>query len=179
MFRYRYAGRLGLLILVFAVTDGQRAAAQIQPKSRDELVAAARRIIAAARFATFVTVDADGQPQARIMDPFAPDSQMVIWIGTNRRSRKVGQVEKEDRVALSYFDAASMAYVTLTGRAQMVDDTEEKTRRFKPEWAALYPDRARDYVLLRVTPERLELISERDGIGFTDFMLWIPPVVKF
>ena len=179
MFRLSYAARLGLMTLAVAVIGSERAAAQNQSRSREELLAAARRIIASARYATFVTIDAEGQPQARIMDPFAPDSQMVIWLGTNRRSRKVAHVEKEERVALSYFDAASMAYVTITGRAQLVDNAEETARRFKPEWTAFYPNRARDYVLVKVTPERLELISELDGIGFTDFSSWRPPAVKF
>jgi general stress protein 26 len=179
MFSFGYASRVALLILACAVAGGERASAQSHPKSRDELLDAARRIIASARFAMLVTVDAEGQPQARMMDPFAPDSQMVIWIGTNPRSRKVAEVEKEARVALSYFDAASLAYVTITGRAHLVDDPEEKAQRFKPEWAGIYPNRAQDYVLLKVTPERLELISEREGVGFTDSLSWRPPVVKF
>ena len=174
-----YAARVGMLAAAFALAGGERAAAQDAARSRDELLAAARRIIAAARFATFVTVDADGRPQARIMDPFEPDSRMVIWLGTHRRSRKVAQVEKDDRVALSYLDAASNAYVTITGRARLVDDAGEKARRFKPEWGAIYADRARDYVLLKVTPERLELISERDRIGFADHVSWRPYAVTF
>lgn len=179
MWDSRYLARSALLVLAFAVASGETAEAQNRPASRDELLDVARRIIAAARFATFVTVDTAGQPQARIMDPFAPDSQMVIWIGTNPRSRKVAQLEKNNRVALTYFDAASMAYVTITGRAERVDDAAEKARRFKPEWAPFYPDPARDYVLLKVTPEGLELISERAGVGFADPRFWRPPAVKF
>jgi general stress protein 26 len=100
-------------------------------------------------------------------------------MGTHRRSRKVADVEKEDRVAFTYLDATSMGYATLTGRARLVDDAEEAARRFKPEWTAMYPNRARDYVLLKVTPDRLELIREREGIGFTDTVSWRPAAVRF
>jgi general stress protein 26 len=156
------------------------ASAQTPPaKSRAELLAAARAIMDSARFASFVTVDEQGQPQSRIVDPFAPDSDFTIWIGTNPRSRKVAQVQKSERVALSYFDHARLRYVTLLGRADVVTDDEAKRKYFKPEWAAFYPDRTRDYVLLRIRPERLELISESDGIGFTDFVTWRPPAVTF
>ncbi|HEY0672063.1 MAG TPA: pyridoxamine 5'-phosphate oxidase family protein [Longimicrobiales bacterium] len=155
------------------------AAAQQPPKSRNELLSAARRIMEAARFATFVTVDESGQPQSRLVDPFAPDSAMVVWIGTNPRTRKVAQLQKNARVALTYFDRQAMAYVTILGRAQLVNDAKEKQSRFKPEWSAFYPERDRDYTLIKVVPERLELISERDGVGFTDAASWRPPVVDF
>lgn len=166
------------VVTLIAIGNGD-AAAQQPPKSRAELLTAARRIIEAARYATFVTVDESGQPQSRLVDPFAPDSAMVIWIGTNPRTRKVAQVQKNARVALTYFDSQAMAYVTILGRAQLVNDANEKQSRFKPEWSAFYPDRERDYALIKVVPERLELISERDRIGFSDIASWRPPAVQF
>lgn len=175
----RQLRRPAFLAMIFALVANANAGGQEGGKSRDELLAAARRIIASARFATLVTVDPEGQPQARIVDPFAPDSQMVIWIGTNPRTRKVAQIEREPRVALSYFDAKSLGYATILGRAQVVENAEEKRRHFKPEWADYYPDRDRDYVLIKVVPEALELISEKDGVGMVDPRSWRPPAVRF
>jgi len=59
------------------------AAAQRTPAA---LKAAARDIIHAARYAALITVDADGRPQARTVEPFEPDAQMVVWFATNPRT---------------------------------------------------------------------------------------------
>lgn len=38
----------------------------------------ARQTIEKARYATFATVDENGQPRTRIVDPFVPDKKFVI-----------------------------------------------------------------------------------------------------
>jgi general stress protein 26 len=164
-----------LLFLGFALTNSL--AAQARPVSRDSLLHAARDIMAAARYAALITVDAGGAPQARTVDVFAPDSAMVVRIGTNRRTRKVEEIRGNPQVALYYYDPASMGYVTLRGRARLVDDSTQKARYWKPEWAGLYQDRARDYLLITVIPERLEIVSIRHGIT-GDQATWRPPTVN-
>ena len=146
--------------------------------SRDALLAAARDVIAAARYTTLITLDSTGHPQARAVDPFAPDDDFVVWIGTNRRTRKVGEIRRDPRVTLYYFDELSAAYVTIRGTARVVTDSAETARRWKPEWEAFYPDRAADYVLIAVTPRRLEIVSEELGI-VGDPRTWAPPAVEF
>ena len=71
-----------------------------QPTPRATLIAAAREIIAAARFCALVTVDDSGQPHARGMDPFEPDEDFTIWMGTNRHTRKVREIARDPRVTL-------------------------------------------------------------------------------
>ena len=171
--------RTVLLTCALAFAGINDVPAQNPAKSREELLAVARAIMESARFAAFVTVDEHGRPQSRIVDPFVPDSDFTVWIGTNPRSRKVAQIQKAPQVALSYFDHQKMRYVTLLGRAEVVDDEQARRTHFKTEWTSFYPDRSRDYTLIRIRPERLELISESDGIGFTDAVLWRPPAVTF
>jgi general stress protein 26 len=145
--------------------------------SRDSLLVAARAIITAVRYTTLITLDSTGHPQARAIDPFAPDGDFVVRIGTNRRTRKVGEIGRDPRVTLYYFDELSAAYVTIRGTATIVTDPAETARHWKPEWEAFYPDRA-DYVLIAVTPLRLEIVSE--GLGIVgDPVTWAPPVVEF
>jgi general stress protein 26 len=154
------------------------AAAQEAPGfSRDTLLAAAREIMAAARYLALITLDSAGHPQARAIDPFAPDGDFVVRIGTNRRTRKVAEIARDPRVTLYYFDELSAAYVTIRGTARVVTDSAETARHWKPEWAAFYPDRA-EYVLIAVTPARLEVVSEGRGI-VGDPMTWAPPAVVF
>jgi general stress protein 26 len=83
-------------------------------------------------------------------------------------------------VTLSYFDAKTMGYVTLLGRAVLVTDPAEKAKRWKDDWAKIYKDRNRgdDYLLIRVAPIRLEVSAEGEGVK-NDPKTWRAAVVEF
>jgi general stress protein 26 len=149
-----------------------------KPVARERVINAAREIMAAARYCALITVDATGRAHARTLDPFAPDEQMVVWLATNPRSRKVAEIRRNPRVTLYYFDREGQGYVTVYGGARLVNDPQEKTKRWKTEWQAFYPDREKDYLLIAVTPERMEVVSETKGIA-GDSKTWRPPAVSF
>ncbi len=148
--------------------------AQSESSEPARLRSVARELMTSARYAALITVDSTGAAQARTIDPFAPDDAMVVWFATNPRTRKVAEITRDPRVTLYYFSTQHLGYVTLRGRARLVNDPVEKQRRWKPEWAAFYPDRERDYLLVVVTPERLEIVSPAQGI-VGDSLTWRPP----
>ena len=82
--------------------------------------------------------------------------------------------------AQHYFHAASSSYVTVLGRAAPVTDAAEKARRWKASWAPFYPRDARgsDFMLIRVTPSRLEISSNSRGMT-SDPKTWLPVVIDF
>jgi PPOX class probable F420-dependent enzyme len=149
-------------------------AAQAAP-SRAQVSEAAKDVMQTARYATLVTIGEDGRPQARIVDPFVPDSAFAIWIGTNPLTRKVAEIRRDPRVTLLYFNAAAGEYVTVHGTATFVTDSAAKARHWKAEWAAFYPDgpRGDGYLLIRVRPARLEVVSPRHGL-LNDPKTWRP-----
>ena len=147
-------------------------------RSRKELIAAAREIIATARYCALITVDSKGRAHARTMDPFPPDENLVIWFGTNPKSRKVAEIRRHRRVTLYYFDRESPGYVTISGFARLVNNPAEKARHWKDEWKAFYPDREKGYLLIAVTPQELEIVNEKKGI-VGDAHFWTPPTVRF
>jgi general stress protein 26 len=112
------------------------------------------------------------------MDPFPPDSQFMIWMGTNRMSRKVEDIRRDSRVLVYYQDPGGAGYVTIAGRARLVDDPIERERRWKSEWEAFYTDREATYLLIAVTPERLEVVNYRAGVA-GDSVTWGVPAVEF
>jgi general stress protein 26 len=65
------------------------------------------------------------------MDAFAPGEDLVVWLGTNPKSRKVAEIRHNNRVALYYFVATERSYVTITGIARLVNDPQEKAKRWK------------------------------------------------
>jgi general stress protein 26 len=169
-----------LVLLLFAPSIASTTQSQEskKPLTRGELIAAAREIMTAARYCALITLDSSSRPQARTLDPFPPDENMVVWLGTNPRSRKVAEIRRNPRVTLYYFDREAQAYVTISGTARLVNDPKEKARRWKDEWKDFYPDRAKDYLLIAVRPEKLEVVSVKKGI-VGDPNTWKPPVVSF
>ena len=164
------------LALLTPVTHAQ--SSQAPRLDRQSLLATAREIMKTARYCALVTLDPKGRPHARTMDPFAPEENMVVWFGTNASSRKVAEIRRNQRVTLYYFVAADQAYVTISGRARIVSDGAEKTPHWKDEWKNFYPNREKNYLLIAVVPEKLEVISVKEGIN-GDTITWTPPAVKF
>jgi len=151
-----------------------------QPRqlSRDQLIAEAREIMTTTRYCALITIDASGRAQARTMDAFAPDDDMVVWFGTNPLSRKVAEIRRRSQVTLYYFDRENQAYVTIRGIARLVNDANEKARRFKDDWKTFYPDREKGYMLIEVRPVTLEVVNVKKGI-VGDPKTWRPPTVSF
>jgi general stress protein 26 len=145
---------------------------------RAAVLKVAREVMQQARYCDMVTIGEGGQPQARVIDAFAPEADMTVWIATNPLSRKVAEIRKDPRVTLLYFNPNAMAYVTLIGRAALVTDPAEKAKRWKDDWAALYKEKNRgdDYLLVKITPTRLEVSAEGLGVK-NDPKTWQPVVI--
>ncbi len=142
---------------------------------RAKVITAAREIMTAVRYGTLVTIGVGGQPQARIVDAFAPDSALTVWIATNPATRKVAEITRDSRVTLMYFSPSTFEYVTLIGTAVLDSNATHKAAHWKPDWARLYKDeyRGADYLLIKVTPSRIEVVSTRRGIA-NDPVTWRP-----
>lgn len=109
------------------------------------------------------------------MDPFAPEADMTVWLATNARSRKVTEIKSDSRVTLHWVDPSGGGYVTLLGNAEIVTDPMERSARWKDEWSTFYEDRNHgdDYMLIRVVPFRLEVLSYDAGL-LGDPVTWQP-----
>jgi general stress protein 26 len=145
--------------------------------SRAELTSTAREIIITARYAALITRDSSGRAEARTVDPFLPDENFDIWIGTNPLTRKVAEIRRYPHVTLYYFDRESQAYVTIRGVARLVNDAAAKKKWFKDEWQAFYPDRVKGFTLIKVTPETMEVVNVKKGI-LGDSIKWHPPSIR-
>jgi general stress protein 26 len=128
--------------------------------SRDSLLTYARMIVDSARCRVFITVDEEGKPRARVMSPFPPEDNWVIWFGTFPTSRKVKQIQNNPNVVVFYYDTKGLSYVSVSGKARLVNDPDLKAKYWKEGW--------KNYILIEVTPERLEVCS------FEYDLLWNP-----
>jgi general stress protein 26 len=150
---------------------------QAQRRSKEELITAAREIMTTTRYCALITTDGRGRANARTMDAFAPDENMIVWFGTNPLSRKISEIRRNPQVTLYYFDRENLAYVSIQGVARLVNDAKEKARHWKDDWKAFYPDRDKSYLLIEVRPVRLEVVNTKTGIVGTS-RDWQPPSVN-
>ncbi len=163
-------------LVIFSDAYGQETEGVETP--HDTLLTVARDMMAKARFCVLITLDASGHPRARAMDPFPPEENMVVWMGTSRVTRKVEEIRKDHRVTLYYGHPEGAGYVSLYGTARLVDTPEEKERLWKEEWSKWYPDKEASYILIAVTPERLEVVDFTRGL-MGDLKTWKPASVTF
>jgi len=138
--------------------------AQPTPQS---ILDAARAVMQSAEFCFLVTVDSATEPHARLMQPFPPDAQMKVWLGTNPTSRKIAQIRGNPRTTLAYYDKAGPNYVTLTGTSRIVDTPSERRKHWRKEWQAFFPGGpdGSNYTLIEFIPQRIELISATHKIA--------------
>jgi general stress protein 26 len=140
--------------------------------------AAAFDVMRTARYCTLITIGADGQPQARIVDPLI-ESEGSIWIATNPLTRKVEEIKRDPRVTLMFFNATAGEYVTVHARANLVSDAGRKAAHWKAEWQPFYKEQTKgaDFMLFEVTPFRLEVSSPRHKLN-NDPVTWRPVILN-
>lgn len=132
--------------------------------ARDSLLSISRTIIGSAECRTFVTVDEDNKPQARAMSPFPPEENFTIFLVTNPASRKVKQLKKNPNVMVYYYDSDGNSYVSVAGKAELIDEPGIKKKYWRDGWTKYYPDFEKDYVLIKVIPKHMEVLSFEHGI---------------
>jgi general stress protein 26 len=145
---------------------------------RDTLITAAKEIMESTRYCALITLDKSGHPQVRTMDPFPPDEDLVVWLGTNNNSRKVKEIRNDSRVTLYYEAPNGTGYVVIQGIAFLLDDPEKKVKYWKEEWDSFYPDKNSTYTLIKVIPEKLEVINYKHSITGSS-KTWTVPHVEF
>lgn len=128
--------------------------------SPEQLLGVARITMESSEYCFLVTLGPTG-PDARPMQPFAPEDDLTVRFGTGARSRKAREIGDDERVVLAYSDPAEVAYVVIRGTAHAETDPETRRRYWREQWRSLYPGgpEGDDYVVLRCVPERVELMN--------------------
>jgi len=145
---------------------------------RDTLITSAKEIMETTRYCALITLDKSGHPQVRTMDPFSPNEDMVVWLGTNINSRKVHEIRIDSRVTLYYEAPNGGGYVVIQGNAHLIDDPEKVEKYWKEEWDEFYPKKDSTFTLIKVIPKRLEIIYYKHGITGSA-KTWTVPHIEF
>ena len=141
------------------------------------IIETSNEIIDSAYYCTLISIDKNGQPRARVMEPFKPDDNYEIWLATNPKSRKVQQIKNNSKSTVNYFNKAELSYVSLMGNAFIVNDETIKSQKWKEGWEQHYKNKKEAYILIRFVPESLELVSYKKGYT-GDKITWAPDLVN-
>ena len=131
-----------------------------------DLLLLAREIIAKVPACMAITVDLNGEANARVVNPKPLSDAWTVRFATHRRSRKAQEIERSGRLTLAYQYDPDNTYVTLVGRAVIKNDVVAKTANWRPESYRWYPGGPADpnVVYIDFTADRIELWSSRHGV---------------
>jgi general stress protein 26 len=117
------------------------------------------------RIAMLTTVTSDGRLRSRPMATQGTPFDGDLWFFTEKRSMKVDEIGEQPQVNLSYMDAGSQRYVSVSGRAELVVDRAKAEELWRPVYQAWFPLGLDDpdLALLKVTVEAAEYWDSPSG----------------
>jgi general stress protein 26 len=136
------------------------------PMTAQFLLETAKSSMRTAEYCFLITLGKSGEANARLVQPFEPEADMTIWIGTWSKSRKVREIRQNNQVTLAFHDKDDTAYVTLLGSAHIESDINKKRTYWREEWVAFTPHgpEGEDYIVIKFIPTRIELMSFGSGV---------------
>jgi general stress protein 26 len=164
-----FLSRMNYILILFLLSTSSILAQESKGKInqtvyRDSLLRIAKTIVDSSSCKVFITVDENGKPHAREMSVFPIEENWVIWLGTSQGSRKTKQIQNNPNVIVYYYEPKGMSYVSIAGKARLVNDPDKKAKYWVEGWKRYFPDRDKNYILIEVTPENLEIVSYKDKI---------------
>ena len=117
-----------------------------------------RKLIKGARVAMLTTIAADGtlrsRPMATLKAPFEGD----LWFFTRASAPKTEEIRDNDRVNVSFSDGDDNRYLSISGTASLVKDTDRIESLWSGRLKNWFPDgkKSPDLALLRVRVDRAE-----------------------
>jgi general stress protein 26 len=169
-----------IITLLFVLFSVSLVAQQVKNTtfSKAELIKAAKEIMNSTGTCALITQDANGISRVRTMDPFQPKKDLTVWFGTNPTSRKVAQIKNNNSVTLYYRDKDDSGYVMIHGKAILVNDPNAKNKYWKASWKAFYQNKKESYLLIKVIPIWMEIVSPPRKIVGSE-KTWEPPTLHF
>jgi len=121
-------------------------------------IAILKEMIEDVRTCMFVTFSSDDEFGSRPMGTAKIEDDGSVWFFTNEYSLKSSEISKDKNVLLNYSDPGKNTYLTVKGKAELIDDQVRKEAYFSPFVKAWFPDGIEDprLILIRVEPEEAE-----------------------
>jgi general stress protein 26 len=108
--------------------------------------------------AMLVTADADGTLRSRPMGTQQIESDGDLWFFTGRDTGKAHAIEHDQHVNISYSSQKDNRYVSVSGRAELIENKKKVEELWNPLLKAWFPEGIEDpnLTLIRVHVESAE-----------------------
>ena len=141
--------------------------------SESEIKSVAYQIIKESEYSMLVTLDSNNKPTTRLMDHNIINEDLVIYLITNPRSRKITHLNNNPSVSINFQSKDRKSYVSINGEAELINDISLKRKYWKYEWTPFYSDIENDCILIKINPQILEIVSSNENIS-SDPITWRP-----
>lgn len=117
-----------------------------------------RTLIKDIRFAMLTTRGADGSLHSRPMATLEEEIHDKLWFFTGRSTHISADIAAIPQVNLSYTDSASQRYISICGRAEVVENHDRIRELWRPAYAVWFPLGIDDpdLVLLRINVDSID-----------------------
>jgi general stress protein 26 len=90
--------------------------------------------------AMFTTRRADGALVSRPMANQVRAEGADLWFVTDKRTAKLDEIANDAHVCLAYYKDRTREWVSVSGRARVVDDRAKIAELWRPDWKAWFGD---------------------------------------
>lgn len=110
------------------------------------------------KIAMLTTLSADGTLHSRPMATQDVEFDGTLWFFTAAGSAKMSEIRQYPQVSVSYASADDHRYVSLSGRASLIQDAEKMKELWSPVYRAWFPQGLDDpeLALMRVDVDKAE-----------------------
>lgn len=131
-----------------------------------EKVEKLRELIKDIDIAMLTTVDPDGNLRSRPMGTQETEFDGDLWFFTTVDTPKVAEIQKENRVNVSYAAPGKNRYVSVSGNAILVNDKAKMKELWSPIYKAFFPDGLDDpkLRLLKIKVDQAEYWDGPNGL---------------
>lgn len=129
-----------------------------EDKKPQDSVEKLRELIKDIKIAMLTTTEADGTLRSRPMGTQQTEFDGDLWFFTGKSSGKVAEIQHDQHVNVSYADPGDNRYVSVSGRAELIDDKAKEKELWNPFIKAWFPQGLDDpdLTLLKVKVESAE-----------------------
>ncbi|HAL23152.1 MAG TPA: general stress protein [Stenotrophomonas sp.] len=132
--------------------------------TRAEHIAQLAELIKDVEVAMFTTTGVDGRLYSRPLGTQQVDFDGDLWFATAADSPKVAEIALNPRVNVAYASTSKNTYVSVSGRARIVDDREKIEALWSPAMKLFFPG-GKDDPNLRLIQVRAETAEYWEGPG--------------
>ena len=127
-------------------------------ETKKEAIEKLNELIKDIDFTMMTTIDTDGVLRSRPMSTQESKVTDALWFFTSDQTHKTDEIEKDNRVNLSYAKPDDNVYVSVSGTAEIVYDKAKMEELWNPILKAWFPKGLDDptICLLKVKAEQAE-----------------------